>query len=218
MNNENNLENIKAKVRKLLALSKSDNENEACIALIKAKELISEYNLDEDSLLFEMIYVKATKTYTPYRAIIANAVAWLYCCYIHKNKSKGMFVFTGESLYAYLAAEMYSYLIKTINRCAKKSIRKNAKIIFRRSFKFGMAESIYYRIMELGETCSWAPYRKNKIDASKKFIEKQKTIKKIDNKKLIASLNQSAINKGALYGDSVSLARQTVHTPILQIQ
>ena len=41
----NDLELIKRRVRKLLALSESPNENEAATALRKANELMAEYSL-----------------------------------------------------------------------------------------------------------------------------------------------------------------------------
>ena len=45
----NDLDKIKDRIRKLLALSKSDNENEAMIAMEKANELMAGYNLDESA-------------------------------------------------------------------------------------------------------------------------------------------------------------------------
>ena len=216
MDNENNIENIKAKIKKLLALSKSDNENEAFIALKKANDLISQYKLDEDSLFFELVKVKATKTYVDWQTLISNAVAWLYGCYSYRNCSHGMKIFIGESLDAFLAGEMFTYIIKTINRCAKKSIRKNAKFKFRHDFKYGMADRIHDRIMELGESCSWSPNRDIKIEKAKYFIEKSIKLTFDEGKNI--KLNNKAFFRGSLYGDGVSLARQTGHTPILQLQ
>jgi len=214
MNNEN-LENIKTKIKKLLALSKSDNENEAYIALTKANDLINEYKLDEDSLRFEKVHVKSSKTYIPYRAIIGNAVSWLYCCYAYHSLN-GTVVFVGENPYSYLAKEMFSYLVNTINRCARKSIRKNAKTKFRKSFKYGMASRIYDRISELGEACSWAPYRDKKIEKAKNIVITQGNF--ITKKANIYELNNAAINKGIQFGNTVSLSRQAGYTPVLQIQ
>ena len=47
-----NLENVKEKIRKLLALSKSDNGNEAATALQKAYELVEKYDLLETARIF----------------------------------------------------------------------------------------------------------------------------------------------------------------------
>jgi hypothetical protein len=215
MNSENTLENIKTKIKKLLALSKSDNENEAYAALKKANELIQQYDLDEESLRFDCVKVKGTKTYIPWRAVIANAVSWLYGCYSYRDCSHGTRVFSGESLDVFMAGEMYSYLINTINRCSKKAVRKNAKYKFRRDFKYGMAARLYDRIMELGGSCSWSPHRNIKIEEAKNFLEKSVKLTFDEFKEV--KLNRVAITKGVLYGDGVSLVRQAGYTPVPQI-
>ena len=205
------LEAIKNKVRKLLALSKSDNENEAAAALEKANALIAEYGLDDAGLRFETVKVPSTKTYVEWRAVIADAVSWLYCCHFFWDVYQGAVVFTGESLDAFMAREMFSYLIKSIERCAKKAIRKNAKLKFRRDFKYGMASHLYARIMELGEACSWSPRRNIKIEEAKEFVGRsvELSISKLKETKL----NRTAVLKGARYGEGVSLARQAGHAP-----
>jgi len=47
-----NIENVKGKIRKLLALSKSDNGNESDAALQKASELVEKYELEETARIF----------------------------------------------------------------------------------------------------------------------------------------------------------------------
>jgi hypothetical protein len=215
MISENDLENIKTKIKKLLALSKSDNENESLSALKKANCLIEQYGIDEETLRFDLLKIKGTKTYVPWRAVIANAVSWLYGCYSYRDCDHGMRVFSGENLEVFMAGEMYSYLINTINRCSKKAVRKNAKYKFRRDFKYGMAERLYDRIMELGESCSWSPHRNMKIEEAKKNLEKSIKLSFDEYKEV--KLNLAAVNRGALYGDGVSLARQAGYTPVSQI-
>jgi hypothetical protein len=209
------IEIIKDKIRKLLALSKSDNENEAAAALEKANKLIGKYELDEADLRFQSVNVKSGKTHIPWKNVIANAVSWLYGCHTCLKRSLGETIFTGEELDAFLASEMYSYLIKTIERCAKKSIRKNAKYKFRNSFKYGMASRLYDRIIELGEACSWSPRRNIKIEEARGLVKKSfaletKTLK-------TTNLNRSALTKGAVHGGGVSLSRQTGFIPTPQL-
>jgi hypothetical protein len=215
MNNADSLESVKARIRKLLALSKSDNENEAFIALKKANDLISQYKLDEDSLRFESVQAKSTKTYMRWRTLLGNTVAWLYGCYMYRDCEQRVMVFTGEGLDVFLAGEMYAYLANTILRSAKKAVRKNAKYKFRRDFKYGMAGRICDRIAELGESCSWAPLRKAKIEESKRIVER--SVKIISKKGPKNKLNRIAVARGALHGDGVSLARQAGHAPAPQI-
>ncbi|MDR2596735.1 MAG: DUF2786 domain-containing protein [Treponema sp.] len=215
MNNINELENIKTKIRKLLALSKSDNENEATAALEKANKLIEQFGLDKEVLHFESVRAKATKTYVKWRTLLSTNVAWLYGCHQYRECKTGTFVFTGESLNAFMAGEMFMYLHNTINRCAKKAIRKNANFKFRRDFKYGMADRICERIVELGESCSWSPHRKIKIEEAKNYIERSIEITTTEHKEM--KLNRNAIIKGALYGDSVSLARQAGFSLVPQL-
>jgi len=211
-----NLEIIKDKIRKLLALSKSDNENEAAIALKKANELISKYELDETVLRLKSVRVKSTKTYVMWRTFVANAVAWLYGCYQYRSTEDGVFVFTGEELDSFMASEMFEYLIKSIERSAKKAIRKNAKLKFRRDFKCGMAHCLYDRIMELGESCSWSPRRNVKIENAEEFVKRSVALSENDNKKH-NNWNLTALARGFQHGNNVSLARQTSYTPTVQI-
>ena len=210
-----NLEIIKDKIRKLLALSKSDNENEAAIALEKANDLLSKYELNETTLRFESVRVKSSKTYVAWRTVVGNAVAWLYGCHHYRQVNYGVFIFTGEELDAFMAGEMFDYLIKTIERIAKKAVRKNAKLKFRRDFKYGMASRLYDRIMELGEACSWSPRRNVKIEEAKEFVERSVTL--CDTTQKHNRLNRTALARGLSYGNNVSLARQAGYAAAPQI-
>ena len=147
---------IKSKIKKLLALSKSPNENEAALALKKATELMAQYKINESEFSgYTMKSVKATKRYVEWRAIVANAVENLYVTYHYRNINTGEFIFYGEELDVFMSTEMFSYLIKTIDRMASRNIRKNAKYHFRQSYRSGLASRLYDRMEELGQNCSW---------------------------------------------------------------
>jgi len=201
------IEKAKQKIRKLLALSKSPNENEAIAALEKAKQLMEEYGLNEQSSIFTSNKIKATKIFTPWRTIIANAMAWLYNCYQYRDKNDGTFVFNGEEFDVFMAGEMYTYLIKTIERMAKQKIRKNAKYTFRKSYKQGIASRLYDRIMELGELCSWAPQRETKIKAITDYVKNQIDLITNPQKKKV-KINGLAASRGFKDADGISLNRQ----------
>lgn len=202
-----NIEIAKQKIKKLLALSKSPDENEAMAALEKAKELMEKYGLNEQSCIYKDIKVKTTKTVCHWRAIVANAIVWLYNCYKYKDTSDGTYVFVGEEFDVFMASEMYGYLIKTIERMAKQNIRKNAKYKFRLSYKQGMASRLYNRIKELGEACSWAPQRESKIKAVSDFVKKEVDL--VDSKSKKIKLNATARSRGFFDAGSISLNRQT---------
>jgi hypothetical protein len=117
-----NLEAVKRRVKKLFALSKSPNENEAMAALEKARALMEEYHLTEGECVYSRERVPATKRLSRWRAVLSNVVAWLYCCARYRSPATGEIVFYGDSFDAFMAGEMYRYLAKTVDRMARQNI------------------------------------------------------------------------------------------------
>jgi hypothetical protein len=202
-----NMDSIKVRIKKLLALSKSPNENEAQSALEKAQKLLDEYHLSESAFLYERHSVPATKRASRWRSVLASAIAWLYYCYKYRDESSGMMVFYGESFDAFMAGEMFGYLAKTIERMTKLNIRKNAKTKFRENYKFGIACALYNRIQELGKAASWAPLRDSKIFAAKTALESEVnlTVKNVK----FSGESSNAFKRGAFDANGISLNRQT---------
>jgi hypothetical protein len=201
------LEIIKRRVKKLLALSKSPNENEAAAALEKAMALMEEYRLTESECIYTRHSVKATKRLSCWRAVLSNSVAWLYCCETYRKTDTGEIVFYGESFDAVIAVEMYGYLSKTIERMAKQNIRKNAAAKYREIYKLGTACGLNARIRDLGEAAAWAAVRGSKLLTIKKAMEKEISIVSRDLK--ITGRGDAAFKRGAADGDGISLNRQT---------
>jgi hypothetical protein len=170
---KDNLETIKRRIKKLLALSKSPNEYEAMAALNKAQEIMKEYRLTEAECVYERHSVKATKRLSKWRSVLANTVSWLYCSETFRNAKDGLIIFYGDSFDAYMAGEMYRYLSKTIERMTKQNIRKTAKVKYRESYKLGIACGLAERMRELGAAVSWAPDRGKKIVAVKAALENE---------------------------------------------
>ena len=200
---------IKSKIKKLLALSKSPNENEAALALEKATALMAQYQLDESEFSgYTQKSVKSTKRYVEWRAIVANAVENLYATYHYRNANTGEFIFYGEELDVFMSTEMFSYLIKTIDRMASQNIRKNAKYHFRQSYRSGLASRLYYRMEELGQNCSWrSPEELAKT--------KQEICDYVNNSKELSvrpvktgRMNIKAWCRGQNDADGISLSRQ----------
>jgi hypothetical protein len=198
---------IKRRIKKLLALSKSPNENEAASALKKAQNLMEEYHLAESECLYTRHSVKATKRLSKWRAVLASAVAWLYVCETFRNTGTGEQIFFGEEFDAFMAGEMFGYLAKTIERMAKQNIRKNAKYAFRERYKLGIACQLSVRIQELGAAASWAPRRETKLLAVKKAMESQLTIVR-EKLNVRGDFSGSAFQRGVMSGNDISLHRQ----------
>lgn len=202
------LESVKRRVKKLLALSKSPNENEAASALRKANDLMADYKLIAEQFFdYTKAKVKGTKRFIRWRVVLANAVENLYATY-HYSDHEGSIVFIGEELDVFMSTEMYKYLVKTIDRMAKQNIRKNAKYKYRQSYRAGIASRLYDRMYELGQQCSWRDPKE--LKAQKKqvadFVEKQVSIS-VSSKKFEKE-NPTAFSKGNNDANGINLSRQ----------
>lgn len=202
------LESVKRRVKKLLALSKSPNENEAASALRKANDLMADYKLTAEQFSeYTKAKVKGTKRLVRWRVVLANAVENLYATF-HYTDHAGNIVFIGEELDVFMSTEMYKYLVKTTDRMAKQNIRKNAKYKYRQSYRAGIASRLYDRMYELGQQCSWR--NPKELEAQQKqiaeFVEKQVAIK--TSKKKFEKVNPTAFSKGNNDANGINLSRQ----------
>ncbi len=208
MNNEH-LNIVKSRIKKLLALSKSPNENEAALAMKMANDLIALYRLNESEFSdYTKKVIKSTKRFIEWRAILANAVEQLYATYHYRDVNTGNFVFYGEELDVFMSTEMYLYLTKTVDRMAKNNIRKNAKYNYRQSYRSGVASRLYYRITELGQECSWRnpeQLEQKKNDISVWVHEQTKLVSKELKK---TKVDMKAWARGELDAEGVNLNRQ----------
>lgn len=199
------LESVKRRVKKLLALSKSPNENEAASALRKANELMADYKLTSEQFSeYTKAKVKGTKRFIRWRVVLANAVENLYATY-HYSDREGNLVFIGEELDVFMSTEMYKYLVKTIDRMAKQNIRKNAKYKYRQSYRAGIASRLYDRMYELGQQCSWRDPKELKAQ-KKQVVEKQVSVS-VSSKKF-EKANPTAFSKGNNDANGINLSRQ----------
>ena len=87
---------INEKIKKLLRLSKSDNEYEARLALARARKLMAEYKLDIKDFddTNKKVIKKVTDMYytgykNTYRLHLVNAIAERYCCANYTSSRKG---------------------------------------------------------------------------------------------------------------------------------
>ena len=118
------LDKIKIRIKKLLALSKSPNENEAASALRKANELMADYKLTAEQFSnYTKAKVKDTKRFIRWRVFLANAVENLYATY-HYSDHEGNIVFIGGELDVFMSMEMYKYLVKTNGKTKHPQKRK----------------------------------------------------------------------------------------------
>ena len=205
------IETVKRRVRKLLALSKSPNENEAVSALQKANALMAEYSLCHAEFAgYVEKSVKSTRRAVEWRSVVANAVERLYATYHYQDVGTGSVVFYGEELDVFMSAEMFAYLVKTIDRMARQNVRKNAKYRYRQSYRAGIASRLWDRMDELGKQCSWrdpAELAKKKQEISD-WVNSQVALSGTQQKSKRIKANMDAWNRGANDADGISLSRQ----------
>ena len=87
---------IKDKIAKLLALAESPNENEAKLALLKARELMAEYKLrpeeigsrKNEKVVRDTLDITCTTMTNPWVATLAKVIAEHYCCRAYLSKSR----------------------------------------------------------------------------------------------------------------------------------
>lgn len=88
--------NIKDKISKLLALAESPNENEAKMALLKARELMAQYKLTPEEITREksetvkreVLGIKCTKMTNDWIPTLSSIIASHYCCkaYLYREQ------------------------------------------------------------------------------------------------------------------------------------
>lgn len=166
------------KIRKLLALSKSPNENEAMAAASKAQALLTQHNLlmsevVKDKSLAGTIKLDAscmTKS-RPWIRVIAVGISRLYFCtyfYTHVNvdsrtrasgyERKDRHTFVGEEHNIAVARSMFEYLCKTVERLANQgalTVNRDQRSGYKTSFRTSCANTISSRLWEMyREACS----------------------------------------------------------------
>ena len=203
-------EEIKNKIKKLLALSKSSNENEAMAALEKAHKLMEENNLSEAECDLYSSDVKLLKSHPLWRAVLADACAWINGCDKRNLQEDCICItrFFGSETDVFIAKQMYEYLVKTVNRMARKNISKRAKKRYINSYKEGLSWILYQRMHEAGDKYSWANKRDLQINEIKKVVDKiyytcSRVFKTQQNK-----INSKAFHRGFSDGKDISLNRQ----------
>jgi hypothetical protein len=160
--NGNGKEKMIDKIRKLLALASSPNENEAAAANEKAQALLLEYNLSmsdvgttEDEVGDEPITadVNGVTSAEPWRRPLANAIAQMYFCkYVYVTwHGKDTHTFIGTKVNAEVTKLMFDYLHETVNRLARagaRSVPKHEQSPYRVSFRAAATRRLCIRIYD----------------------------------------------------------------------
>jgi len=205
--------NIIEKINKLLALSKSPNKAEAELALKRAHDLLTKYNLSMDELEISEINefdCLSGRTLKKWRELLVIAIAKLYYCQsITDTYLDGYYrtAFVGKEHNALIAKSMFGYLEKAILKESKK-IHKNAKYKYRENFKLGMAMEIARRIYQIRNSQT-NPDEKALIVTEDNLINQYLKDKNSQTEKFdLGKVKATAFAKGAQAGKKVSLNNQ----------
>jgi preprotein translocase subunit Sss1 len=154
--NQNTIE----KIQKLLALSKSPNENEASVALKMAMDMLSKHNLSmseinvEKKETVEQEEVKFTgKNFSTWRTLLLNAIADSHYCNILKVHGTGIYYIIGKHTNRQATLLMFQYLSNVVEfeckvNMADKALTKTEGKTYANSFKLGMVHRLTQRLQE----------------------------------------------------------------------
>ena len=142
------------KIRKLLALAESPNENEARAALLKARELMAEHKLTEAQCLdvpkdnrVERVLtgIHCTPRKNPWIINLSGIIGENYCCQAYSNRKKGQqerhVGYIGFHDDVEICKEIFTYALK----CVMSEIRKiNEQVWFSPQDRRQMSDSYGY--------------------------------------------------------------------------
>ena len=140
-----------AKIKKLLALATSSNENEATIAAAKASLLLAQYNLsladlgtDEKEEIRETVIETTSRTVT-WKIILLSGIAEANSCEAMRNTDTGNMFLVGSSTNLIVCQHLYQYLTQAIERQAKSYQGKGRAYL--NAFRVGCATRLRQRLL-----------------------------------------------------------------------
>lgn len=168
------------KIKKLMALSESDNPNESAVALAKAKVLMEKYNITEFDLATATIKESRspacnTKSMPLYVLYLAHLIADLFNCgYMRRRQSHcGMFggktwlqdvVFVGYEPHHYIAKYVFDVLLRKLKKQRTEYIanslrrKRRTKTLAGDSYAAGWVSALGTKIERL------VPERRNEVN------------------------------------------------------
>lgn len=130
--NEKNIEDVKDKITKLLALADSPNEHEAKAALLKARSLMAKHKLHQEDItqkqnikvIRRLIGISCTKMTNTWATQLSAIIAEHYCCKAYRNHAYGAkkieIGLVGLEDDFGICEKVYKYAFNCIEGCCKK--------------------------------------------------------------------------------------------------
>jgi hypothetical protein len=189
------LENVKAKIEKLLALSTSPVSAEAQAALAKAHELMRKFNLSDTEIAYASQKIEGTKS--AWQVKLAHHIARACCCFSLHNSAFNNVTIYGKKTNMFLADEFYKYLSKSVDRLSHACCEGRTEIA---EFRNGMVITVCDR---LDKEDTWQVDPKEFAEV-KNYVDKTLHIRY--SKGHASSIRYS--EQGSIAGANLSLHRQ----------
>ncbi|MDQ2096664.1 MAG: DUF2786 domain-containing protein [Tychonema bourrellyi B0820] len=146
--------NIVDKIKKLLALATSSNENESTAAAEKASLLLAQYNLSLADLgpnqqeEISESGVETTPRYVTWKMILLSGIAEANGCNAMRNTYTGTMFLVGTSTNLTVCTHLYEYLSHAIERRAKYRKGSGRGLAYLNAFRVGCATKLRQRLLE----------------------------------------------------------------------
>ncbi len=146
--------NIVEKIKKLLALATSSNENESTAAAEKASLLLAQYNLSLADLgpnhqeEIDETDVETTSKFVTWKMILLSGIAEANCCNAMRNSYTGSMFLVGTSTNLIVCKHLYEYLNSAIERRAKYRKGNGRGLAYLNAFRVGCATRLRQRLLE----------------------------------------------------------------------
>lgn len=156
---------IKNRLGKLLALAASPNENEAALAMEKARELMQKYNIRECDVDLETKSANIshfnvpgyTKKIVHWEVELAAGIARCFDGKVFKRKtSDGWSIeFFAAKTEAEIIKDLFTRLRRTVSKLSKAYTEaKNGTETTRHNYAYGMIEQIFWRLKKIYDAIS----------------------------------------------------------------
>ena len=145
---------IVERIKKLLALATSSNENESTAAAEKASLLLAQYNLsladlgpnhqeeiDENS-------VETTSKFVTWKMMLLSGIADANGCNAMRNTYNGSMFLVGTSTNLLVCKHLYEYLSSAIEKRAKYRKGNGRGLAYLNAFRVGCATRLRQRLLE----------------------------------------------------------------------
>ena len=156
---------VMEKIKKLLALGESPSQAESESAMIKAHELLKQYNLSlsdlevEDSEVIDEVYTAMGRSQGWKIHLIIGITKANFCGVYTKTKPVNVgysgrlitsktYQFVGKPYNVAVAKAMADYLFSTIDRMATETHKGDGRAVIE-SYKSGIADTLYMRLESL---------------------------------------------------------------------